>query len=296
MAILGLGRMPANPVAAFAGTQSPSRLINSDLTMGREFDSSTINAVPKYGGKTIAEGGKSPAMAASDKAEAAWQEAMALLQKQGPYTPAVVNQLTNRRADQTAAAEAVNAEEIRNQAAARGMDPSQAIRGLQQGRQAQNVAFSGDIASQAAVQNYAAEAPGRMMAAQANLNRQFGGGTQPAVSGGGVPTVAPPAPRPAPVGNTAFSSTARGGQGPMVAGNGAPVQKKPLSVAERNALQTAWARSGGKTINGTAGKPATGPLQVAAAQTPIQYGNTAFGPVSTAENARSYQNIYKYTN
>lgn len=135
---------------------------------------------------------------AAGKSEAAWQEAMALLQKQGPYTPAVVNQLTNRRADQTAAAEAVNAEEIRNQAAARGMDPTQAIRGLQQGRQAQNVAFSGDIASQAAVQNFAAETPGRMAAAQANLGRQFGGATQNAVYGGGVQTNTAP--------RTAFAS------------------------------------------------------------------------------------------
>jgi hypothetical protein len=257
-----------------------------------------INAVPKYGGKTIAEGGVPPGGSGggSAQAQAAWDEAMKLLQKPGPYTPEVVNQLTNRRADQTAAAEAVNAEEIRNQAAARGMDPTQAIRGLQQGRQAQNVAFSGDIASQAAAQNYAAETQGRLMAAQANLNRQFGGATQPAVYGGGGVRTTTPAPRPAPVGNTAFSGTTRGGQGPVAAGGSAPAQKKPLSVAERNALQTAWANSGGKTINGTAGKPATGPLQVAAAQTPIQYGNTAFGPVSTAENARSYQNIYKYTN
>lgn len=125
------------------------------------------------------------------KAEASWQEAMKLLQRQGPYTPEVVNQLTNRRADQTAAAEAVNAEEIRNTAAARGMDPTQALRQAQQQRQAQNVAFSGDIASQAAVQNFAAETPGRMAAAQANLQRQFGGATAPAVYGGGVSAPAP---------------------------------------------------------------------------------------------------------
>jgi len=236
-------------------------------------------------------------MLASEKADAAWQEAMALLQKQGPYTSEVVNQLTNRQADQTAAAEAVNAEEIRNTAAARGMDPTQALRQGQQQRQASNVAFSGDIASQAAVQNYAAETQGRLMAAQANLNRQFGGSSTPAVSGGTAFSTPQSSGgyNPSSVQQQATTTT-RGGQGTVAAGGSSPLQKKPLSVAERNALQTAWANSGGKTINGTAGKPATGPLQVAAEQTPIQYGNTAFGPVSTAQNARSYQNIYKYTN
>lgn len=167
-----LGASPA--IGAYLGNNSFSNTPN------------VIDVVPRYGGKTIAEGGKSPAMLAADKAEASWQAAMGLLQKQGPYTPEVVNQLTNRRADQTAAAEAVNAEEIRNQAAARGMDPTQALRQAQQQRQASNVAFSGDIASQAAVQNFAAESPGRMAAAQANLNRQFGGGSISAVTGGGV--------------------------------------------------------------------------------------------------------------
>lgn len=284
MAILGLGRMPANTAGAFAGTSNTS-------TPVEEYRG------PTYGGKTIAEGGKNPAMLASEKADAAWQEAMALLQKQGPYTSEVVNQLTNRQADQTAAAEAVNAEEIRNTAAARGMDPTQALRQGQQQRQASNVAFSGDIASQAAVQNYAAETQGRLMAAQANLNRQFGGSSTPAVSGGTAFSTPQSSGgyNPSSVQQQATTTT-RGGQGTVAAGGSSPLQKKPLSVAERNALQTAWANSGGKTINGTAGKPATGPLQVAAEQTPIQYGNTAFGPVSTAQNARSYQNIYKYTN
>jgi hypothetical protein len=121
---------------------------------------------------------------ADQQAEANWQAGQALFQRPGPYTPGVINQLTNRRADQTAAAEAVNVEEARNQAAARGMDPTQAIHQMQQQRQAQNVAFSGDIASQGAVQNFAAETPGRMAAAQAYLNRQITGGTQPAVTSG----------------------------------------------------------------------------------------------------------------
>jgi hypothetical protein len=183
------------------------------------------------------------------KSQAAWDTAMGLLQKPGPYTPEVVNQLTNRRADQTAAAEAVNAEDIRNQAAARGMDPTQAIRGLQQDRQRGNIAFSGDIASRAAVDNFAAEAPGRMMAAQANLNRQFGGATQNAVAGGGGVRTAMGQP-------TAARQTAFSGGTPTPAPAPKPViaptpQRQPMSVADRNAAQTAWANSGGKTINGT---------------------------------------------
>lgn len=191
-----VGRMPVNTAAGSILGASPA----TGAYLGNNSFSNTpnvIDAVPRYGGKTIAEGGKSPAMLAAEKAEASWQAAMGLLQKQGPYTPEVVTQLTNRRADQTAAAEAVNAEEIRNTAAARGMDPTQALRQAQQQRQASNVAFSGDIASQAAVQNFAAETPGRMAAAQANLGRQFGGGSAPAVTGGGVGGVA---------NRTAFSS------------------------------------------------------------------------------------------
>lgn len=206
-----------------------------------------------------------PGMSPEAQAEAAWQEAMKLLQRQGPYTPEVVNQLTNRRADQSAAAEAVNAEEIRNTAAARGMDPTQALRQAQQQRQAQNVAFTGDIASQAAVQNFAAETPGRMAAAQANLQRQFGGATAPAVYGGGVSAPAPQ--------RTAFASQSFTPQPtPAPAPTPKPViaptpQKQPMSVADRNAAQAAWAASGGKTINGTTPKPAVGPT--AAANAPI---------------------------
>lgn len=123
---------------------------------------------------------------ASDEAKANWNQAQSLFQRPGPYTPGVVNQLTNRRADQTAAAEAVGIEEARNQAAARGMDPAQAIRQMQQQRQAQNVAFTGDIASQGAIQNFAAETPGRMAAADALLRRQITGQSAPAVTGVGV--------------------------------------------------------------------------------------------------------------
>lgn len=203
------------------------------------------------------------------KAEASWQEAMKLLQKQGPYTPEVVNQLTNRRADQSAAAEAVNADAIRNEAAARGLDPTQALRQGQQQRQAQNIAFSGDIASQAAVQNYAAETPGRMAAAQANLGRTFTGGTTPAVTGGTAFSQNPPIRSSAPVANVhqqaanlPFSgNTARGGQGSLSAGGSNPAAQapKPLSVEARNKLQQAWVASGGKGIgNPYASGPGTG--------------------------------------
>lgn len=222
---VGLGPMPANSAGSFAGTPKPTTV---------------IDAVPRYGGKTIAEGGKSPAMLASDKSEAAWKEAMGLLQKQGPYTPEVVNQLTNRRADQTAAAEAVNAEEIRNQAAARGMDPAQAIRQGQQQRQAQNVAFSGDIASQAAVQNFAAETPGRMAAAQANLGRQFGGATQNAVAGGGGTAFSAPRPiynpgsihQQAATMNQTRQPTNLNRPSPVAATAAANAPKKPMDLTE----------------------------------------------------------------
>lgn len=252
MAILGLGRTPANVAGAFAGSGTAGNSMGIDYAKLAQEDA-LRNANNRQAGASAPSG--------QSQAQAAWEEAMGLLQKPGPYTPEVINQLTNRRADQTAAAEAVNAEEIRNQAAARGMDPTQALRGLQQGRQAQNVAFSGDIASQGAVQNYAAETQGRLMAAQANLNRQFGGGTQPAVYGGGGGGGTPaPAPRPAPVGNTAFSGTTRGGQGPVSAGGSAPTQKKPLSVAERNALQAAWEKgtNNGMKVYGASHMPGYG--------------------------------------
>jgi hypothetical protein len=203
---------------------------------------------------------------AAGKSEASWQEAMSLLQRQGPYTPEVVNQLTNRRADQSAAAEAVNAEEIRNLAAARGMDPTQAIRGLQQGRQAQNVAFSGDIASQAAVQNFAAETPGRMTAANEILGRNSQGGQYNAVSGGGG--VQAPAPQ-----RTAFASQSynpgavhqqaaqvRQPVGATAAANAPASQKPAMSVADRNAAQAAWDKSTnyGRTVYGAGHQPGMG--------------------------------------
>lgn len=214
---------------------------------------------------------KSAAWAADPKnpevqSQAAWDEAMKLLKRDGPYTPQVTQQLVNRQADQTAFAEGVNAEELRNSAAARGLAPNDpgiqaAMRQMQAQRQQSNVAFQGDIASQAAIQNFAATQPGYMAAAQANLNRQFGGNRTPAVQGGGGVTVTPaPAPRPqvAPA-NTAFSSTTRGGQGSLSPGGSQVAQRKPLTVAERNKLQEAWKASGGKGMgNPQASGPGTG--------------------------------------
>lgn len=124
------------------------------------------------------------------QAKVAWDKAQELFLREGPLNAGVQQQMVNRRADQSAAAEAVNAEEIRNMAAARGLDPTQALRQAQQQRQAQNLAFSGDLRSQAAVQNFAAETPGRMAAAQANLQRQFGATRTPAVQGNSAPSLA----------------------------------------------------------------------------------------------------------
>lgn len=273
MAILGLGRPPANIAGAFAGTNSL-------------FQEQPVSQRP-----VTPQAAKPVQPSAADRAEASWQEAMKLLQRQGPYTPEVVNQLTNRRADQTAAAEAVNAEEIRNTAAARGMDPTQALRQAQQQRQAQNVAFTGDIASQAAVQNFAAETPGRMAAAQANLQRQFGGATAPAVYGGGVSAPAPQ--------RTAFASQSFSPQpAPVPAPTLKPViaptpQKQPMSVADRNAAQAAWAASGGKTINSTT------PGQKPASSKPIDMTNPAYMskrgsmPFMTPQEASDSWSTYK---
>jgi hypothetical protein len=224
------------------------------------------------------------------KSEDAWKEAMGLLQREGPMNEAWASRQASRYGDQTAAAEAVNAEEIRNQAAARGMDPTQAIRGLQQGRQAQNVAFSGDIASQAAVQNFAAETPGRMAAAQANLARQFGGATQPAVTGGGINMGGGmPMPQAAPRQQTAFSSGGTPAPAPAPKPVIAPTpQRQPMSVADRNAAQAAWVASGGKTINGT--KPGSvGPTSAANAITKTPAQQTAYQSLLNSPSTAVYR-------
>src|SRR6185369_17808877 len=79
----------------------------------------------------------------------------------GPYTPAITQQLINRNADSSAYAEGVNADELRNQLASRGVgtnDPGYqaAIRQMQSQRQASNLAFAGDTQSKAALANYTA--------------------------------------------------------------------------------------------------------------------------------------------
>jgi len=241
------------------------------------FSNPTAYTGPTYGGKTIADGGVSPAMSAAQRAEDAWKTANDLMLRPGPFTPEVTQQLVNRQADQSAAAEATNADELRNLAAARGIDPTQALRQGQAQRQQSNIAFQGDMASKAAIENFSAESPGRMMAAQANLNRSFGNQTVPAVQGG-----------------TAFSTyqpRSSGGydpgtvhmqaqQQPMAFGPsklyGAKTTPAPVSATSKPVIP-----------NATTSPPVP--------QQQVQYGTTAFGPVSTAENARAYQNIYKYT-
>jgi len=140
----------------------------------------------------------------------------------GPYTQAIQQQMVNRMADQSAAAEAVNAEEIRNEAAAKGLDPTQALRGLQSQRQARNLAFQGDVGMQSTLANYeagqnAARAlggmrmsqwgtvlPGYGQAANYNVQRTFGGQRAPAVTNSAPnlafsqPSQAPSSPSPIP--------------------------------------------------------------------------------------------------
>lgn len=123
----------------------------------------------------------------------------------GPYTQEIQQQIVNRNADQTAAAESVNADEFRNQAAARGMSASDPayqaqLRQGQSQRQQQNIAFQGDMGTRAALTNYEAQQnaargllsgrmaqygqaqPGYMQGASWMANEQFTGGRTPAVA------------------------------------------------------------------------------------------------------------------
>jgi len=93
--------------------------------------------------------------------------------KSGPYSEAIQQQLVNRNADQTAAMEATNAEQLRNEAAARGIDPSAALRQGQAQRQQSNIAFQGDLGSKAAVSNYEAQQNAARGLASARLS-QYG--------------------------------------------------------------------------------------------------------------------------
>lgn len=126
----------------------------------------------------------------------------------GPYTDAVQNQLISRNADSSAYAEGTNAEELRNQLAARGVsanDPSYqaALRELQGQRQASNLAFAGDTRSKATIDNYTAgqdaarnlaslrlgqygqAQTGYSQAANLSANRQFSDGHTAFTSPGG---------------------------------------------------------------------------------------------------------------
>jgi hypothetical protein len=76
-----------------------------------------------------------------------------------PYTDAVKSQITARHGDMGAAAEAANAEDLREATAANGgsmSDPSARARlsqGTQQ-RQAENLAFAGDLNTKATLENF----------------------------------------------------------------------------------------------------------------------------------------------
>jgi hypothetical protein len=218
--------------------------------------------------KTTGGFGTKPAAAAmaagpspEQQSQAAWDQAMKLLLREGPYSKDVTQQLTNRQADQSAAAEAVNAEELRNSAAARGLSPNDpgiqaAMRQAQAQRQQSNIAFQGDIASQAAIQNFQATQPGYMAAAQANLNRQFGDQRQSAVQGGGMMMQRPTAAPQRQMTNTAFSGNQT--VAPTVKPTVAPTpQKQPMSVADRNAAQAAWDKSTnyGRAVYGAGHQP-----------------------------------------
>lgn len=90
--------------------------------------------------------------------------------KSGPYSDAIQQQIVNRNADQSAAAEAANAEQLRNEAAARGIDPSAALRQGQAQRQQSNIAFQGDLNTKAALANYEAQQGAAKSLAGAKLN------------------------------------------------------------------------------------------------------------------------------
>ena len=82
--------------------------------------------------------------------------------EEGPYSPGVVNQMSNRMADRTAAMDAGQTSALREQVANRGgsmNDPSfqAAMNASNTGRMQQNNADRGDLESKAAVTNYGAQ-------------------------------------------------------------------------------------------------------------------------------------------
>lgn len=94
---------------------------------------------------------------------------------EGPYSPGVVNQMSNRMADRTAAVDANQASALREQVANRGgsmNDPSfqAAMNASNTGRMQQNNADRGDLESKATVTNYGAQG----QAAQALAGTRLG--------------------------------------------------------------------------------------------------------------------------
>ena len=95
--------------------------------------------------------------------------------EEGPYSPGVVNQMSNRMADRTAAVGANQAAALREQVANRGgsmNDPSfqAALNASNTGRMQQNNADRGDLESKATVTNYGAQG----QAAQALAGTRLG--------------------------------------------------------------------------------------------------------------------------
>jgi len=191
-----------------ADAQSQKRLADKELQRSRQFvpggfagyrqaptDTSAEQRVNelsrKLGGMQAQAGGGAtdPAAASRDKALAMTagvsdrimndeQIAAALGQiesgmKTGPYSDAIQQQIVNRNADQSAAAEAANADQLRNDAAARGLDPSAALRQGQAQRQQSNIAFQGDLNTKATLANYDAQQNAARSLASAKLS-QFG--------------------------------------------------------------------------------------------------------------------------
>ena len=95
--------------------------------------------------------------------------------EEGPYSPGVVNQMSNRMADRTAAMDAGQTAALREQVANRGgsmNDPSfqAAMNASNTGRMQQNNADRGDLESKATVTNYGAQG----QAAQALAGTRLG--------------------------------------------------------------------------------------------------------------------------
>ena len=292
----GLGGTMSSPPSAFAGAgvaraRAEYNAAQSRADRGNHAENTDVlDARDQMNGMTAG---------ISDKVMNDPQVAAALAHLQGnmasgPYTDGVKQQIVNRNADQSAAAEAANADELRNTAAARGIDPTNALRAGQAQRQQSNIAFQGDMDSRAALTNYDAQQnaarslaqgrlaqfgqaqPGYAQAANYAAQTQFTGGRTSAVGGNNAPSLA--------FGGRANNRTPFGAQSQQMNGNQSGTRPMPVGGMPANG-----AIPGSQP--GQAPAPAPRPVRP-----PVVYGNTPFGPVSPAQNARSYQNIYKYTN